>query len=87
MRSFTVVWRDSLSPPRLGSGAAPPIDRHLEKAVVLGFSLIKNHLFVDGNKRVGHAALEVMLMLNGNELTASKESTEAVVLAVASGTA
>ena len=59
----------------------------IEKAVVLGFSLIKNHLFVDGNKRVGHAALEVMLMLNGNELTASKESTEAVVLAVASGTA
>lgn len=27
-----------------------------------------------------------MLMLNGNELTASNESTEAVVLAVASGT-
>ena len=58
----------------------------IEKAAVLGFSLIKNHPFVDGNKRVGHAALEVMLMLNGNEMTASKESTEAVVLAVASGT-
>jgi death-on-curing protein len=58
----------------------------IEKAAVLGFSLIKNHPFVDGNKRVGHAALEVMLMLNGFELTASKESTEAVVLAVASGT-
>jgi death-on-curing protein len=57
----------------------------IEKAAVLGFSLIKNHPFVDGNKRVGHAALEVMLMLNGYELTASKESTEAVVLAVASG--
>jgi death-on-curing protein len=56
-----------------------------EKAAVLGFSLIKNHPFIDGNKRVGHAALEVMLMLNGYELTASKESTEAVVLAVASG--
>ncbi len=58
----------------------------IEKAAVLGFSLIKNHPIVDGNKRVGHAALEVMLMLNGYELTASKESTEAVVLAVASGT-
>jgi len=41
---------------------------------------------VDGNKRVGHAAMEVMLMLNRYELTASNESTEAVVLAVASGT-
>ena len=58
----------------------------IEKAGTLGFSLIKNHPFVDGNKRVGHAAMEVMLMLNGHELTASKESTEAVVLAVASGT-
>jgi len=57
----------------------------IDKAAVLGFSLIKNHPFVDGNKRVGHAALEVMLMLNGYELTASKESSEAVVLAVASG--
>jgi death-on-curing protein len=58
----------------------------IEKAVVLGFSLIKNHPFVDGNKRVGHAALEVMLMLNGVELTASTDEAEAVVLAVASGT-
>jgi death on curing protein len=29
----------------------------VEKAVALGFSLISNHPFVDGNKRVGHAAL------------------------------
>nr|WP_255102564.1 MULTISPECIES: type II toxin-antitoxin system death-on-curing family toxin [unclassified Synechococcus] len=65
------------------------VDLHptlIEKAATLGFSLIKNHPFVDGNKRVGHAAMEVMLMLNSYELTASKESTEAVVLAVASGT-
>lgn len=57
----------------------------IEKAAVLGFSLIKNHPFVDGNKRVGHAALEVMLMLNGVELTASTDEAEAVILAVASG--
>lgn len=57
----------------------------IEKAAVLGFSLIRNHPFVDGNKRVGHAALEVMLMLNGVELTASTDEAEAVVLAVASG--
>jgi len=29
-----------------------------EKASALGFSLIQNHPFVDGNKRAGHAALE-----------------------------
>jgi death-on-curing protein len=52
----------------------------------LGFSLIRNHPFVDGNKRVGHAAVEAMLMLNGFELSASVDDSEAEVLAVAAGT-
>jgi death-on-curing protein len=29
-----------------------------EKAASLGFSLINNHPFVDGNKRTGHAAFD-----------------------------
>lgn len=57
----------------------------VEKAACLGFSLIQNHAFLDGNKRIGHAALEVTLVLNGYELNASVEESEAVVLAVASG--
>jgi death-on-curing protein len=55
------------------------------KASALGFSLIKNHPFVDGNKRIGHAAMEAMLMLNGFELSASVDESEAEVLAVAAG--
>ena len=55
------------------------------KAAALGFFLISNHPFIDGNKRVGHAALEVTLLLNGAELRASVEEQENVVLAVASG--
>lgn len=55
------------------------------KASALGHSLIQNHPFVDGNKRVGHAALEVTLLLNGHELSASVDEQEAVVLRVASG--
>jgi death-on-curing protein len=55
------------------------------KAAALGHSLIQNHPFVDGNKRVGHAALEVMLLLNGHELSASVDEQELVVLSVASG--
>ena len=37
----------------------------VEKAASLGFSLVGNHPFVDGNKRVGHAAMETFLVLNG----------------------
>ena len=56
-----------------------------EKAASLAHALIANHPFVDGNKRVGHAAMEVFLALNGNEIGASIDEQEQVILAVASG--
>jgi len=34
----------------------------IDKAAALGFFLIRNHPFVDGNKRVGHAAMETCLL-------------------------
>ena len=55
------------------------------KAAALGFSLIQNHPFVDGNKRVGHAALESFLLLNGHELASSIDEAEKVILGVAAG--
>lgn len=55
------------------------------KAAALGFSLIQNHPFVDGNKRTGHAALETFLVLNGAELDAPVAEAERVVLEVAAG--
>ena len=36
-----------------------------EKAAALGFSLVCNHPFADGNKRIGHASMELFLILNG----------------------
>jgi death on curing protein len=56
-----------------------------EKAAALAYSLIQNHPFVDGNKRVGHAAMEVFLVLNGYEVNATVDEQEGVFLAVASG--
>ncbi|MDB9525219.1 type II toxin-antitoxin system death-on-curing family toxin [Oscillatoria sp. CS-180] len=56
-----------------------------EKACALGFSLIQNHPFIDGNKRIGHAAMEVFLVLNGHELNASVDEQEHIILQVASG--
>ena len=55
------------------------------KAAAIGFSLIQNHAFVDGNKCIGHAAMEVMLVINGYELHAAVDEQERVVLEVASG--
>jgi death-on-curing protein len=57
----------------------------VEKASALGFSLIKNHPFVDGNKRAGHAAMEVFLVLNGHEIDAGVDDQEGVILRLAAG--
>ncbi len=59
----------------------------IEKAAALGFALVANHAFVDGNKRVGHAAMEVFLVLNGFEISASVDDQERLILDVASGLA
>jgi death on curing protein len=71
--------------PRQTFGGADLYPGLAEKAAVLGFALIKNHPFVDGNKRIGHAALETFLVLNGHELVATTEEGEATILAVAAG--
>jgi death-on-curing protein len=55
------------------------------KAAALGHSLIQNHPFVDGNKRIGHAAMEVFLLLNGHEIEASVDDQEKIIIDVASG--
>ena len=41
--------------------------------------------FVDGNKRVGHAAMVVFLRLNGRRLEATVDEAEQAILQVASG--
>jgi len=56
-----------------------------DKASALGFSLVANHAFVDGNKRIGHAALETFLVLNGYEIEAPVDEQERLILEVAGG--
>ena len=56
-----------------------------ELAAAYGFGLIRNHAFVDGNKRIGLVAIDTFLMLNGRELTASPTDVYRVTLGVAEG--
>jgi len=56
-----------------------------EKAAALCFSLVQSHPFVDGNKRVGHAAMETFLVLNGAELDAAVDDQERLMLELAAG--
>ena len=43
------------------------------------------HLFVDGNKRIGHAVMETFLVLNGAETHAAVDEQERLILDLASG--
>lgn len=73
----------ALAQPRMSFGGEDLYPTLVEKAVALGFSLIKNHAFVDGNKRTAHAAMETFLVLNGYEINASADEQERIVLSVA----
>ncbi len=55
------------------------------KASAICFSLVMNHPFVDGNKRVGHAAMETFLVLNGYELSVEVDDAEGTILWLAAG--
>jgi death-on-curing protein len=48
-------------------------------------SLVLNHPFVDGNKRVGVAAAELLVGLNGFSLEASDRELEELTSTVAEG--
>jgi death on curing protein len=55
------------------------------KASAICFSVVMNHPFVDGNKRVGHAALETFLVLNGQELSCPVVEQERRIFDLAAG--
>ena len=56
-----------------------------EKAARLGFALISNHAFVDGNKRIGMYIMLTFLEVNGLRARPTNEEVVRVGLGVASG--
>ena len=56
-----------------------------EKGARIGYALISNHAFVDGNKRIGMYVLLTFLEVNGIRIYPSEEEVVRVGLEVASG--
>ncbi len=56
-----------------------------EKAARIGYSLISNHAFVDGNKRIGMYILLTFLETNGIRIHPTNDDVARVGLDVASG--
>lgn len=79
------LLESAVSQPKMTFGGEDLYPEVTDKAAALGFSLIKNHPFLDGNKRVGHAAMEIFLVLNGLEIAALVDEQEQIILMIADG--
>ena len=79
------MLESALAQPRATFGGTDLHPTLITKAAALGFSLALNHPFIDGNKRVAHAAMEVFLLLNGVELIAAIDEQERLMLNLAAG--
>ena len=66
-------------------GGEPVYPSLQAKAAQLGFGLIRNHPFVDGNKRIGAHTMLVFLAVNGIELRYEQQELIDIVLSVAAG--
>ncbi len=77
----------------LESALARPLNLHAYEpdsdiaalAAAYGFGIVKNHPFIDGNKRTGYVAMEWFLVRNGHTLIATPEEKYLTILTLASG--
>lgn len=75
----------ALAQPEMTFGGEDLYPTLIEKASAPAYSICMNHPFVDGNKRVAHAAMEIFLVLNGFEMNGSVDEQEKQFLDLASG--
>jgi len=81
------LLESALDAPFQGFGDTEAFPSLQQKAARLCFGLVRNHPFVDGNKRIGAHAMLVFLALNGVELEYSQEELARIVLQLAAGEA
>lgn len=79
------LLESALAAPFQTFGGEPVYPSMQSKAAQLGFGLIRNHPFVDGNKRVGAHVMLVFLELNGIVLHYEQQELIDIILSVASG--
>ncbi len=79
------LLESSLAQPKMTFDGKELYPTLVEKAGILGFCLINNHCFIDGNKRIGHAAMELFLLKNGYEIVDDIDHQEKVIMSLANG--
>ena len=79
------LLESALAAPFQTFGGEPVYPSLQAKAAQLGFGLVCNHPFVDGNKRIGAHVMLVFLAVNGVDLHYEQQELIDIILSVASG--
>ena len=79
------LLQSALAAPFQEYASFSPYQTVQQKAARLGYGLIMNHPFVDGNKRIGAHAMLTLLALNGIEIACTQKELVDIILDVASG--
>lgn len=69
-------------PENLAAYGEPDV---FDLAAAYAFGIVKNHPFIDGNKRTGFMAAATFLLLNGHLLTTSDRNVVETILGLAAG--
>lgn len=75
----------AIAQPNMTFGDTDLYPTLVDKACAAGYFLIANHPFLDGNKRIGHAVMILLLRGNGLTISASIDTQEQIILDVAAG--
>jgi len=75
----------ALARPRNLYAYTRPIPEVAALAAAYAFGIIKNHPFVDGNKRTAYVVCRTFLKLNGRDIVASEADKYGMFLAIADG--
>lgn len=79
------LLESAIALPQAGFGGVEFYPTLSQKAAAIGFSIVKNHAFADGNKRTGLACISMFLLLNDHRLRSTADESEATILGVADG--
>lgn len=77
------LLESAIAAPFQAFGDSEAFPSILQKAARLGYGIIKNHAFIDGNKRIGVHCMLVFLALNGIELEYTQNELSDVVIGTA----
>ena len=81
------LLESALAAPFAAFGSEELYPTLIQKAARLGYGLVQNHAFVDGNKRIAAHAMLTFLALNGVEPRYTQQELSDIFLKLAAGEA